>query len=148
VSAETDGWSFVVAVIHLYRDLMRVTEHQTGMSQTRLQLMHELYHDEELSQAELLQRLGVEGAVVTRIVKQLEAQGFVTRRADPKDNRYTLVSMTPAARLIQTQTEAMHFKDTFGARLMQGLDEAERAHLLQILKHIQENVEAVDPANL
>lgn len=148
MSAESDGWQFYVAITHFYRDFMRITEQQTGMSQTRLQLMHELYHVDEMSQAELINRLGVEGAVVTRIVKQLEAMGLVTRRADPNDNRFTLVSMTQLARSAQTEAETMKFKDAFGARLMEGLDEAERAHLFKIFKHIQENVEGIDPAEL
>jgi DNA-binding MarR family transcriptional regulator len=139
-----DGWQFVVELIHLYRDVTRIIEHHTGMSQSRLQILHELFHNEELSQAELQERLGVEGAVITRIIKQLEALSLVTRRADPRDNRFTLVALSAEARQNQATDEATRkFKETFGAQLLEGLSEAELAQLLRMMKRIQENAEAI-----
>ena len=138
-----DGWQFVVELIHLYRDVARIIEQQTGMSQSRLQILHELFHANELSQAELQERLGVEGAVITRIVKQLEADELVTRRADPRDNRFTLVAMSDEARRRHTSDDITNFKETFGAQLIEGLSESELRRLLNMLKHIQENAEAI-----
>src|SRR5690349_10766881 len=109
MTLESYGAQFITLLRHLYRDAMRITEQQTGMSQTRLELMHDLSHADEMSQAELQQRLGVEGAVITRIIKQLEAMGLVTRRADPQDNRYTLVSLSAEGRAAQTGTETTKF---------------------------------------
>ena len=144
MSVQIDGWQFIVELTHLYRDVMQITEQATGMSQSRLQIMHELFHAEELTQAELQHHLGVEGAVITRIVKQLEAAGLVVRRADPRDNRFTLVALTPEARRISTvDTDTIKFKETIGAQIMEGLDEEERARLLDMMKRIQENVRAI-----
>jgi DNA-binding MarR family transcriptional regulator len=138
-----EGWQFVVELNHLYRDVSWIIEQQTGMSQSRLQILHELFHAGELSQAELQERLGVEGAVITRIVKQLEAAGLVSRRADPRDNRFTLVALSAEARRLQSADDTMKFKETFGAQLLEGLDEDERTQLLRAIKRIQENVEAI-----
>ena len=139
-----DGWQFVVELIHLYRDVTKIIEHHTGMSQSRLQILHELFHNEELSQAELQERLDVEGAVITRIIKQLEAANLVTRRADPRDNRFTLVALSPEARRTQATDETTNkFKETFGAQLLEGFNEAEQQQLLSMLKRIQENAEAI-----
>jgi DNA-binding MarR family transcriptional regulator len=138
-----EGWQFVVELNHLYRDVSWIIEQQTGMSQPRLQILHELFHAGELSQAELQERLGVEGAVITRIVKQLEAAGLVSRRADPRDNRFTLVALSAEARRLQSADDTMKFKETFGAQLLEGLDEDERTQLLRAIKRIQENVEAI-----
>src|SRR5947207_462665 len=134
-----EGWQFVVELIHLYRDVTRIIEQQTGMSQSRLQILHELFHADELSQAELQERLGVEGAVISRIVKQLEGASLVSRRADPRDNRFTLVALSAEARRLHTTDDTMKFKETFGAQLLEGLDEDERAQLLRAMKRIQEN---------
>src|SRR5262249_35471546 len=140
MGGQVDSWQIFVALTHLYRDMMRVVEQETGMSQTRMEILHELFHADEISQADLQQHLGVEGAVVTRIVKQLEAAGLITRRPDPQDNRFTLVSLSAEARRRQTGADMAQFKDKFGARLVKGLDEAEQTHLLQMLKHLQENI--------
>jgi DNA-binding MarR family transcriptional regulator len=143
-NTSVDGWQFVVELIHLYRDVTRIIEHHTGMSQSRLQILHELFHSEELSQAELQERLGVEGAVITRIVKQLEAARLVTRRADPQDNRFTLVALSPEARQLQaTDDSTAKFKETFGSQLLEGLSERELTQLMRTMKRIQENAEAI-----
>lgn len=137
---QPEGWQFYVEIVHLYRAAMRVTEQVAGMSQTRLEILHDLWHVDEMSQAELQQRLDVEGAVVTRIVKQLESAGQVTRRADPRDNRFTLVALSEAARKHPSTDEALKFKANFGTQLMQGLDDSDRAFLLSAVKRIQTNI--------
>ncbi len=143
MNTSPDGWQIFVELTHLYRDLMRIVEQETGMSQTRLEILHELYHTDEISQAELQQRLGVEGAVVTRIVKRLEAAGLITRRPDPHDNRFTLVALSIEARRIQVGADTGHLKAKLGVQLLKGLDEAEQTHLLQILKRLEDNVRAM-----
>lgn len=68
-----------------------------GVSLVEFLFFSQLFTSKELSQAELQKRLGVDGAVVTRLVKQLEAKGLITRRPDPADNRFTLVTLTEHA---------------------------------------------------
>src|SRR4051812_7139396 len=70
-----------------------------GMSQTRVQLLMLLSHG-EISHAVLQERLALDGATLTRQVKQFETEGMVTRRLDPQDNRYTLVSLTASGQQI------------------------------------------------
>lgn len=123
---------------HFYADAARIFARRVGMSSSRLELLHELMHASEISQAELAQRLDMEGALLTRFLKQMEADGLVTRRVDPKDNRYTLVSISPSsAALIQ---EMDRLGDEYEAALLEGLSDAERASLVRMLKHIQNNL--------
>ncbi len=143
MTIQEDGWHFNVELTHLYRDVMWITEQATGMSQTRIEIMHELFHADELSQAELQQHLGVEGAVVTRIVKQLEAAGMVSRRPDPNDNRFTLVSMTDYARSQHASHTAATFKQNLGEQLMAGLTEDDRANLLRMIEIVQKNARGI-----
>src|ERR1043165_4223296 len=144
MTIQSDGAQFMIELVHLYRNVMRTIEQHVGMSQSRMEILHELMHADELSQAELQQRLGVEGAVITRIVKQLEAAGMVTRRADPQDNRFTLVALSPEARQLQaTDDSTAKFKETFGSQLLEGLSERELTQLMRTMKRIQENAEAI-----
>jgi DNA-binding MarR family transcriptional regulator len=147
MSAGSDGWQFVVEVTHLYRDMMRATVEQTGVSKTRLEILDVLADDGELSQAELQRRVGVEGPVITRIVKQLEAEGLVKRRADPQDNRYTLVAPNFDVTAQRNTAEMVKFKEAFGERMMEGVDEQQRALLLSAIKRVQENVKAYRAAD-
>lgn len=66
-----------------------------GVAMSRLHMLAYMYSRGELSQADLQRHLGIDGATITRQVKQMEAEGLLQRRADPKDNRFTLVALTP-----------------------------------------------------
>ncbi|WP_418907484.1 MarR family winged helix-turn-helix transcriptional regulator [Glutamicibacter endophyticus] len=59
-------------------------------------------------QNELAEHLEIDKATVSRIIKQLETQGLITRISDPADRRAQLVSITDEARTswIATGTEA------------------------------------------
>src|SRR5207253_4045122 len=85
-----------VVLTHLHRDMSRAFSQQMGMSFSRLLVLHELWHAGEISQTELASRLSMEGALLTRFAKQMEAAGLITRRVDPRDNRFTLVTLAPA----------------------------------------------------
>lgn len=137
-----DSETLLVQFKRLYIDAMRVFEHKLGMSQARILIMSELLHEREVSQAELQLRLGVDGAAITRQVKQLEREGYISRRANPNDNRVSLVSLTPRGR--RELTELVKARLEFEDRVLDGIDGETRKHLRQVLKHIQGNIRALD----
>lgn len=134
--------TLLVQFKRLYIDAMRVFERKLGMSQARILIMSELLHEREVSQAELQLRLGVDGAAITRQVKQLEREGYISRRANPNDNRVSLVSLTPRGRreLTDLAKARMEFEDS----VLDGIDGEARMHLRQVLKHIHGNIRALD----
>ncbi|MBA2391429.1 MAG: MarR family transcriptional regulator [Ktedonobacteraceae bacterium] len=125
-----------VLLLHLYRDLLRFYEQRLNMSQSRVMLLHELMHTGEINQTELAQRLGMETALVTRFAKQMEASGLLSRRVDPRDNRFMLVSLTPTGQ--QVFQEMMVFSREFEALLVEGLSNEEEVNIRRALIHIQE----------
>lgn len=130
-----------ILLVHLYRDMSRAISQQTGTSFSRWLLLHELFHEGgggEISQSDLQNRLGMEGALVTRFVKQMESGGLVTRRADPKDNRYTLVTLTQTGR--RELERAGSFQEKSEDRLLDGLKEKDKLALIRALKRIQWNI--------
>src|SRR5689334_5493953 len=81
-------------ITRTYYDILPAFERHMGMTRARWHLLKQLFSEDFLSQAALQQRAGVDGAAVTRQMKQLEEAGVVLRRVDPQDNRFTLVSLT------------------------------------------------------
>ena len=57
-----------------------------------------LVHHDSQQQGFLAESLQLDKATISRLVKQLETQGLITRAADPKDGRAQLVSITERAR--------------------------------------------------
>jgi DNA-binding MarR family transcriptional regulator len=127
-----------ILLTHLYRDMSRAISQNAGLSFSRLLVFHELMHEGELSQAELQKRLGMEGALVTRFVKQMEKDGLVSRRADPNDNRYTLVALTQKGREAMEKLESLRSKSE--NELLKGVGKKEKAVLVSALNKIQENI--------
>jgi DNA-binding MarR family transcriptional regulator len=120
---------------HLYPDMTRAFARRVGMSLSRVEVLHQLMHAGEISQAELQQRLGMEGSLLTRFVKQMEADGLITRRVDPKDNRFTLVNLAPAGQNALLEMERLG--EDFQATLLAGLSDEQQAEFARTLKHIQ-----------
>jgi DNA-binding MarR family transcriptional regulator len=111
----------------------------TGISQTRLDLLHELYEVEEISQRALQKKVNIDHAAVTRHLKQLEEKGMVVRRKNPDDQRFTYVSLSEQGRtrIIQYREE----KEKFISGILHDFSREERVLLLDMLTRIQHNIE-------
>lgn len=109
-----------------------------GISQARYQLLAKLSQKGEISHATLQQELALDGATITRLVKQFEAEGLVSRRLDPQDNRYTLASLTPAGQKIVAGISEAH--QAFVTRLFDGISREERETMLRVLERLRANV--------
>ena len=131
----------VQMIARTYHALVPPFERHIGMSRARWQILATLQREGEISQAGLQQLLHVDGAAITRQVKQLEEDGLVLRRADPQDNRYTLVVLTPAGQALAEPMDAQ--RRAFQALLIAGIDEAELEVLRRCLEHIRANALAL-----
>src|SRR5215467_1381594 len=111
---------------------------QLGMSQARWQLLMLLERHGEISHATLQQQISLDGATITRLVKQFEAEGAVRRRLDPQNNRYTLVSLTPSGHAITDEMHANH--RAFQTRLLNGITREEQDGMLRVLERLRTTI--------
>jgi DNA-binding MarR family transcriptional regulator len=116
-----------------------------GMSQARYQLLTLLARQGEISHAAIQQHLLLDGATVTRLVKQFEAEGAVSRRLDPQNNRYTLVSLTPAGQQVVAEISATHKE--FQMRLLDGITREEQEIVVQALTRLRANIQFAQNAS-
>jgi DNA-binding MarR family transcriptional regulator len=122
-------------------EVRRSFDRQTGMSQTRRQLLMILHEQGEVSHAAINRQLGIDGATVTRLVKRLESDGLVARRLDPADNRFTLASLTPAAEELVAELRAAH--RIFQERLLADIDAGQQETVIAVLETVQANIRAL-----
>ena len=115
----------------------RALAQHIGVSQTRYQLLMALLHG-EASHAFLQERLVIDGATLTREIKQFEAEGIVARRLDPKDNRYTLVSLTPAGQ--QVANAQLDTYQSLQTRLLKDINHEEQEIVLSVLERIRASI--------
>lgn len=114
-------------------------QRRVGISETRLHALGILYRFGELSQAELQRRLDVDGAAVTRQVKQLEAEGLLSRRVDPADNRFTLVTLTLEGK--ERLRELARAARAFMATSLEGVSAEDLACMRRAMARMRANLE-------
>ncbi len=109
-----------------------------GMSQPRRQLLTLVAQKGEVSHAVLQQQLALDGATITRLVKQFEVEGVLVRRLDPQNNRYTLVSLTASGHSIVTGLRTAH--SAFQTRLLAGISREDREIMVRTLERLRTNI--------
>ncbi|MGW0063418.1 MarR family winged helix-turn-helix transcriptional regulator [Streptosporangium sandarakinum] len=119
-------------------DLRQAFARHAGMSPHRVQVLVRLRRNGETSHSDLRQALGIDGASVTRLVKEFEAEGVVRRRLDPTDNRYTLAALTPAGERVAADLERSH--QAYQERLLAGATAQQQEIVLDVLRRIRANV--------
>jgi DNA-binding MarR family transcriptional regulator len=116
-----------------------------GMSQPRRQLLTLVSQAGEISHAALQQQLAVDGATITRLVKQFESEGVLSRRLDPQDNRYTLVALTASGQQVVAELRTAH--SAFQTRLLAGITSAEQESMIRVLERLRANIRAIQESS-
>lgn len=113
-----------------------------GFATAQLPVLTALKDGARLSQTELARWSKVEQPTMAQLLARMERDGIVRREPDPSDKRSSLVSLTeealarlPAGRAILEQGN----RDA-----MQGLSDEEIGTLLDLLRRVLANVEAMD----
>lgn len=84
-------------VIGLYRPLLE----PMGLTHPQYLVMLALWGKEPMTVRELGERLSLEPATLSPLLKRLEASDYVTRARDPEDERALRVTLTPAGRRLR-----------------------------------------------
>ena len=116
-------------VIGLYRPLLE----PMGLTHPQYLVMLALWEDSPLRVSELSERLSLEPATLSPLLKRLEASGMVARRRDPQDDRALAISLTRKGRAARKQAERI--PAAIMARLDMGIPELEalRDSLTQLI---------------
>ncbi len=89
------------------------------------------------SQQYLVDAVGLDASKLVGVLNDLEGDGLVIRRRDPADRRRHIVEISHTGRSRLEAAEGA--VRTVEARLLAGLDDAERAQLLHLLRRIAGN---------
>ncbi|WLR54562.1 MarR family transcriptional regulator [Mesobacillus subterraneus] len=128
-------------LFELNKQAMSKFEHCTGISQTRLDILRELYESGEINQRALQKKINIDHAAVTRHLKQLEEHNMVSRRKNTEDNRFTYVQLTPEG--IRRVSSYCEKKQSYISNVLKGFTKEESSLLLGMLTRIQSNIEEI-----
>ncbi|KGP74449.1 MarR family winged helix-turn-helix transcriptional regulator [Pontibacillus yanchengensis] len=132
----------ILQLNEIYKQMSPKFERCTGISQSRLELLHKLMEVDEINQTALKQQVHIDGAAVTRHLKQLEEKEIVTRRKSSEDNRITFVRLTEEGRKkIESYCKE---KQDFIAKVFAGFSDEERENLTTLLTKVQNNINQIE----
>ncbi|KMM37416.1 MarR family winged helix-turn-helix transcriptional regulator [Guptibacillus hwajinpoensis] len=137
----SDEGKIIYQLNEIFKQMSPKFERCTGISQSRLDLLHKLFEVDETSQSALQKEVNIDSAAVTRHLKQLEGKGMVARRKNPNDNRFTFVSLTEEGRerIVSYRLE----KEQFITKVLKDFSEEEQTSLSNMLTRIQKNVKDI-----
>lgn len=93
-----------------------------------------------VSHSVLASRAHVDGATITYHVDRAEKLGLVRREVDPADRRVRRLRMTPKGERLYGKLRGT--ADAFGARMFEGISEAEQERARRTLEKIRANLGA------
>lgn len=106
------------------------------LNQSELQLLRHVGFHGETSQRHLAETMGVDKAMISRILKSLEEKGYLIRREDEKDARSKLITALPPAREIHL--EGKGYSERFFDSITKEFSEEELALLDSLLGRMVE----------
>lgn len=137
----SDEGEILFQLNEIYKQMSPKFERCTGISQSRLELLHKLFEVDEISQTALQKVVNIDSAAVTRHLKQLELKEMVTRRKKPDDNRFTFVKLTEEGR--EKIAAFRKEKEEFIGKVLKDFSEQEQTQLSTMLHRIQSNIEEI-----
>ncbi|WFB35843.1 MarR family transcriptional regulator [Kiritimatiellota bacterium B12222] len=102
-------------------------------------LFDKLEQSDGISQRELAQRMNIAPATLTRMVQNMEKNGYVSRQTDPQDQRITRIHLT--AKGIETRKRIRKKMRAVDRKIFKHFSQAEKEHLEEMLMRIQKELE-------
>ncbi len=97
----------LASIARSHRNLAGALLRQVGLYPGQELLLMRLWNRDHQPQGDLVTALRLEASTVTKMLKRLEAQGFVTRHRPPDNQRIVIVSLSDKGRELQGEVEEL-----------------------------------------
>jgi MarR family transcriptional regulator for hemolysin len=111
---------------------------ELGTTRAQWRVLARLSRADGQRQVDLADALDVEPITLCRMVDRLSEAGFVERRADEEDRRAWRIHLTARAAPVIERLRSL--AENFLADTLQGVSEAEQAHVRRVLKSVRANL--------
>lgn len=112
----------------------------SGITWRQAQVLGWLAFEEELTQADLAERLSIEAPTLVGILDRMERNGWICRHDCPTDRRKKIIRATPEAE--PEWEKVLSYAQTVRAMATRGFTEKERQTLIDLLARVRQNIAA------
>ena len=111
---------------------------EIGLTVSQLTVLRHLNHAEDgrLTMKEVEKKLHVAQSTATGIAMRLELKGLITARGDESDHRIKVSEITEEGRSVCLKAKSFIIETE--TRLLNALDEEDRAHFVEMLKKVRD----------
>jgi MarR family transcriptional regulator, organic hydroperoxide resistance regulator len=113
-----------------------------GITVSQASLLHQLWHEDGLTQTQIQEKLSMRGASVSGLVDGLLKKGLIIRKQDEEDARYKRLYLTEKGREIEGKTIGLMME--LDEEIMDGFDQEENAMLICWMKKLYSNLDKLD----
>ncbi|MDY0022658.1 MarR family winged helix-turn-helix transcriptional regulator [Arenimonas caeni] len=118
------------------QDIARLYADRFGLGITEWRVLAVLGRRDGLSAREVAERTAMDKVAVSRAVASLQAAGRIERQTHDDDRRRSVLRLSQAGRAIYEDVAPMAL--AYQRRLLEGLDEGDRAALFRLLDRMEE----------
>ena len=122
-----------------HRSVLQRRMAQLGLHLGQELLIVDIHHNPDTTQAELVQRIGLEQPTIAKALTRMERTGFIQRTTDPGDRRVTRLRLTERGEAVVDAVTAA-WADTED-QATAGLTDAEAQQLIRLLTTVRGNLE-------
>jgi MarR family transcriptional regulator for hemolysin len=133
----SQGLTFVA---RRWRNVMNDDLYEFGQSHVRWGTLYWIsVFGDRVNQTQLAERMGIEQPTLGRVLRELEADGLIERRAPSGDRRARVISLTPASKPLMQKINRI--QNTVRASLLKGIDPEELASCIAVFAKILDNAD-------
>jgi len=133
----SQGLTFVA---RRWRNVMNEDLLEFGQSHVRWGTLYWIsVFGDRVNQTQLAERMGIEQPTLGRVLRELESDGLIERRAPAGDRRARVISLTPASKPLMQKINRI--QNTVRASLLKGIEPAELAACLAVFARILDNAD-------
>jgi len=96
-------YSTSLAMTKLYRKLLK----KLGLTYSQYLVMMVLWQQDEVTVSEIGERLFLDSATLTPLLKRMEGQELISRQRSPQDERQVIIKLTKSGNAMRKQTMEM-----------------------------------------
>lgn len=133
-----DGNSALASLGRAYHGSVVAFEKLAGITAAKWRILFIIDREPECTQKLLTDQIEVDPGSITRQVKRLEAEGYIRREDDPRDNRLTRIFLTARGR--RYVDRKMELRREFLRRMLAGIPQKDVEQMQVTLTRIYDNV--------
>lgn len=124
--------------------VLRKTYLESPYSLGEMRVLYELAHGEDLTASDIARTLDLDMGYLSRLLRNFEKRGFITRRTSRTDGRQSHLALTSRGRKVFAPME--HRSQQHAASMLDKLDDAQQAQIVLAMNGIEALLAATSAA--